>query len=125
MWLSCEITRYAWPGVGETAVAESQRVRRSAVTEQGSSVRSQQDTAIIELKREIDSHTKDRPRCILLAVSNWYFSCLSTIFNRGILRAVYRTNEKEITTIYDIRLPRQILQITSIFINKAQNIAAG
>lgn len=73
--------------MGETAVAESQRVRRSTVTEQGSSVRSQQDTAIIELKREIDSHTKDRPRCILLAVSNWYSSCLSTIFNRGILRA--------------------------------------
>lgn len=73
--------------MGETAVAESQRVRRSTVTEQGSSVRSQQDTAIIELKREIDSHTKDEPRCVLLAVSNWYSSCSSTIFNRGILRA--------------------------------------
>lgn len=47
--------------MGETAVAESQRVRRSTVTEQGSSVRSQQDTAIIELKREIDSHTKNGP----------------------------------------------------------------
>lgn len=64
--------------MGETAVAESQRVRRSTVTEQGSSVRSQQDTAIIELKREIDSHTKDEPRCVLLAASNWYSSCSST-----------------------------------------------
>lgn len=58
MWLKCEITWCARPGVGETALAESQRVRRSTVTEQGGSVRSQQDTAIIDFEREIYSHTK-------------------------------------------------------------------